>query len=138
MSYVHNVRIRYGDCDAQGVVFNANWLAFVDDALTEYFRYLGYDPKETWVEDSRFDVMLVKAVLEWKGAVGFDDDVAITVVPSRLGTKSFDLTYTARVEDREVVTAGVTYVTITADDHTSIPIPDDVRERLEQDAPPVP
>lgn len=137
MSYVHHVRVRYGDCDAQGVVFNANWLAFVDDALTEYFRYLGYDPKETWVEAGTFDVMLVKAVLEWQGPAGFDDHVAITVEPTRLGTKSFELTYTARVEERQVVTAVVTYVTITTDDHSSIPVPEDVRRRLEGDAPAV-
>lgn len=134
MSFVHRIRVRYGECDAQGVVFNANWLAYIDDALTEYFRHLGYDPKETWLEDARFDVMLVKSVLEWQGPAGFDDRVALAVVPTRLGTKSFDLTYTATVDDRTVLTAIVTYVTIDPKAHTSIAIPDEVRERLEAEA----
>lgn len=135
MSFVHHLRVRYGECDAQGVVFNANWLAYVDDALTEYFRHLGYDPKDTWLEDDGFDVMLVKAVVDWQGPAGFDDRLALAVVPTRFGTKSFDLTYTARVEDRQVLTAVVTYVTIDTADHTSIAVPDELRARLEADAP---
>lgn len=135
MSFVHRIRVRYGECDAQGVLFNANWLVYVDDSLTEYFRHLGYDPKETWVEDGGFDVMLVKAVTEWQGPVRFDDEVAIEVVPTRLGTKSFDLSYTARVEDRQMLTAVVTYVTVETSGHTSIEIPDEVRRRLEAERP---
>lgn len=135
MSFVHDIRVRYGECDAQGVVFNANWLVYIDDALTEYFRHLGYDPKDTWLEEAGFDVMLVKAVVEWQGPAGFDDDLAITVEPSRLGNKSFDLTYTVHVEDRQVLSAVVTYVTIDTADHRSIAIPDELRERLEAEVP---
>ncbi len=38
-----------------------------------------------------FDVMVVKAVLEWQGPAGFDDDVAVTVAIPRIGNASFDL-----------------------------------------------
>ena len=33
MSFRHSIRVRYGECDMQGVVFNAHYLAYVDDAL---------------------------------------------------------------------------------------------------------
>ena len=32
--FVHRLRVRYGECDAQGVVFNANYLMYFDVALT--------------------------------------------------------------------------------------------------------
>src|ERR1700761_2088408 len=38
MPFRHELRIRYGECDAQGIVFNANFLAYVDVALTEIWR----------------------------------------------------------------------------------------------------
>ena len=38
MSYVHRVRVRYGECDMQRVVFNANYLAYIDDATDTWFR----------------------------------------------------------------------------------------------------
>ena len=38
MTYRHLVRIRYGECDMQKVVFNANYLAYIDDATDTWFR----------------------------------------------------------------------------------------------------
>ena len=39
------LRVRYGECDAQQVVFNPRYADYVDVAATEYFRTLfgGYD-----------------------------------------------------------------------------------------------
>ena len=74
-------------------MFNAHWLTYFDERATRFFEFLGYDPKVAFFQE--FDVMVVKAVLEWQGPAGFDDDVAIAVAPGRLGTKSFDLVYTA-------------------------------------------
>ena len=34
----HRLRVRYGECDAQGVVFNAPYLAWFDVAMTELWR----------------------------------------------------------------------------------------------------
>ena len=34
------IRVRYGECDAQQVVFNARYADYVDLAITEYFRVL--------------------------------------------------------------------------------------------------
>lgn len=34
------LRVRYAECDLQGIVFNANYLAFADVGLTEYMRAL--------------------------------------------------------------------------------------------------
>ena len=33
-------RVRYGECDAQQIVFNARWADYVDLATTEYTRVL--------------------------------------------------------------------------------------------------
>lgn len=37
---ITQLRVRYGECDLQGIVFNANYLAFADVGLTEYMRAL--------------------------------------------------------------------------------------------------
>ncbi len=37
---ITRLRVRYGECDLQGIVFNANYLAFADVGLTEYMREL--------------------------------------------------------------------------------------------------
>jgi acyl-CoA thioester hydrolase len=37
---ITQLRVRYAECDLQGIVFNANYLAFADVGLTEYLRAL--------------------------------------------------------------------------------------------------
>ena len=34
----HPIRVRYNECDPQGHVFNANYLAYFDIAMTELWR----------------------------------------------------------------------------------------------------
>ena len=129
--FVHVVRPRYAEVDMQGVVFNAHWLTFFDEACTRYFGHLGYEASVAFFEE--FDVMLVKAVLEWSGPAGFDEFVDIAVAPSRIGTKSFDLTYTATVRERPVCVGTITYVSVKPGTHDSTPIPDELRARLESE-----
>ncbi len=100
MPFVHRVRPRYAEVDAQGVVFNAHWLTYFDEACTRWFDALGFNPAEAFFRD--FDLMLVKAVLEWHGSAGFDEPVDIAVETARLGNASFDVRYTAAVGERPV------------------------------------
>ena len=39
MAYVHTIRVRYGECDMQRVVFNANYFAYCDDAVDAWTRH---------------------------------------------------------------------------------------------------
>ena len=38
----HRLRVRYGEGDQQGVVFNARYLDYGDIAVTEYWRAVGF------------------------------------------------------------------------------------------------
>lgn len=130
--FVHHVRPRYAEVDAQGVVFNAHWLTYFDEACTRFFEDMGFPPAEAFFRD--FDLMVVKATIEWQGPAGFDEHVDIAVEPSRLGTSSLDLRYTATVTDRAVCVGTITYVSVKPGTHDSTPIPPDLREKLEASA----
>ena len=43
MSYTHQIRIRYVDCDMQGVVYNAHYLTYIEDAFDCSMRELDRD-----------------------------------------------------------------------------------------------
>ena len=131
-AFTHHRRPTYAEVDQQGVVFHGHWLAYFDDTMTRFCGWLGFPPKETFA--GYFDVMVVKAAVEWSGPAGFDDDIAIAAVPTRLGTASFDITYTARVAGETVCTGVVTYVSVTPGSARSCPIPAEVRARMEQAA----
>jgi acyl-CoA thioester hydrolase len=126
-SFTHRIRVRYAEIDGQGVVFNAHWLTYFDDSCTRFMDSLGFGA-EFWTIE--FDVMLVRAEVEWSGSARFDEWVEIEVVPVRLGTKSFDLRYRASVEGREVCAATITYVAVAPGKNTSTEIPARVRSAL--------
>ena len=125
--FVHRIRVRYAEIDGQGVVFNAHWLTYFDDACTRFMESLGFG-SDLWVRE--FDVMLVKALLEWRGSARFDDWVDVAVAPTRIGNASFDLRYRASVAGRPACEATITYVSVAPGENASVPIPDRVRAAL--------
>jgi len=127
--FTHRIRVRYAEVDGQGVVFNAHWMTYFDETCTRFVESWDFGP-DYWINE--FDVMLVKAVLEWSGPARFDDWVDVAVAPVRIGTKSFDLRYRASVEGRAACEAIITYVAVEPGTTGSIEIPADVRGVLEQ------
>jgi acyl-CoA thioester hydrolase len=126
--FVHRIRVRYAEIDGQGVVFNAHWLTYFDDACTRFMESLGFG-SDFWIKE--FDVMLVRVVIEWVGSARFDDWINVEVVPARIGTKSFDVRYRASIDDIHVCEATITYVAIEVGTNVSVEIPARVRAALE-------
>ncbi len=125
--FTHAIRVRYAEIDGQGVVFNAHWLTYFDEACTRFMESLGFGA-QFWVEE--WDVRVVKATLEWQGPARFDEWVTVAIEPTRLGTKSFDLRYTAQVDARACCVATITYCSVQPGTNASVEIPSNVREAL--------
>ena len=81
MPYRYRFRPRYIDCDAQRVMHNANYLAYVDDAVDCFVRDALGD-----FESVGFDFMLKKATIEWQAPARHNDwiDVDVTTYVVRL------------------------------------------------------
>ena len=109
----------------QGVVFNAHYMAYCDDACDSWLRL-----KLGRFEDLGWEPMVVKAVLEWQGAAGIGDTLDIELGPSRWGNTSFDVGFTGRAGDRQVFTATITYVGVDSEKHKPMPTPEPVRAAL--------
>jgi acyl-CoA thioester hydrolase len=127
MAYSHSLRVRYGELDPQGVVFNANYLAFCDDAMECWVR----DRVPDGLEASRFDLMLKKAVIEWHAPARLLDTLEITVAVSRWGNTSFDVSFTGSIRSAPCFTATITYVSVRHGTNTPTRLPDGIRGRLE-------
>ena len=113
MPYRHPVRIRYGECDMQKVVFNANYLAYIDDAT------------DTWMRTA-----LGELTLEWQSAARFGELLELELEVTRWGTSSYDIGVIGRVGERPVLTATVLYVSMVPGELRSQPVPPHVRAAL--------
>lgn len=82
-------RVRYAECDAQQVVFNARYAEYADLAATEFMREVlgGYQQ----LIDKQMDTQVVNLTISWKQAATFDDVLVMRVQVSKVGNTSFTL-----------------------------------------------
>ncbi|ALE75126.1 4-hydroxybenzoyl-CoA thioesterase family active site [Pseudonocardia sp. Ae168_Ps1] len=140
-SFEFPVRVRYHEVDAQGVVFNAWYLAWFDEAMTEFLEFRGLTYRA--MLDAGFDVQLVHTEIDWRAGVGWGEDVAVAVSTARLGRTSFALDFQVRStgEDGEVVVTcdcRTVYVVIAVDGSGKQEIPPLIRHALGEPEPMLP
>jgi len=128
------LRVRYSECDAQKVVFNARYGDYVDLATSEFFRAIGFGSE---LSSGEVDFQLVKQTFEWKGPARFDQVLEVSVAATRLGNTSFTIASEFRVagEDRVIVTEETVYVLITPRTLVKMAIPDQLRTAIQNGAP---
>lgn len=84
--FIHPLRVRFAECDPQGVVFNAHYLAYLDVGMTELWRAaLG---SYQAMLDRGIDMVVVEARLSFHTPARFDDELRLEIAVSRLGSTS--------------------------------------------------
>ena len=126
--FVHTFRVRYHECDAQGIVFNANWLSYFDVTLTEWFREM-FGSYGALVE-SGSDVVLAETTLTFRGPARFDDELSVSVGIERLGNTSMVALFTARRDGDALVQGRTVYVFVDPESMGKREIPALAREQL--------
>ena len=129
-TFSHELRVRYAECDAQGIVFNANWFAFFDVVMTEFWRDVlgGYQhlPEKFGVE-----TVVAETGARFRGAGRFDDVLSFAVRVPRLGTSSMRAEIDASREGELLVEGFIEYVFVDRAALAPVPIPDLVRSQLQ-------
>ena len=99
----HRIRVRFNECDGQGVVFYANYLMYFDVAVTELWReaceggYAGMIASGT-------DAMVAEANIRYRASARFDDELDLVARVTRIGTTSTTTRLAAeRASDGEVL-----------------------------------
>src|SRR2546430_8797978 len=90
------LRVRYGECGAQKVVFNGRYADYIDLATTEFVRALGFGDA---LANGSLDYQLVKLTVEWKAPARYDQVLELSVYATRLGNTSFTLATEFRIAE---------------------------------------
>lgn len=129
MPFSHRVRVRYSECDAQGVVFNGQYLFLYDVALTELFRE-AVGPYDEMVAAGA-DLMVAEARLRFLSGARFDDLLDIELPIAKLGTTSMVVAPAFRVNGQVMVEGDVRHVFVEPGSNSKREIPAEVRRALE-------
>jgi len=128
------LRVRYGECDAQRVVFNPRWADYVDIGCTEFFRALGFAEA---LASGALDYQVVKLTLEWKAPARIDQVLELSIYTTKLGNTSFTVVTEFRIAGLEnlICKAENIYVNVDSKTLTKLPLSAEVRAALESGAP---
>lgn len=132
--FAHGFRVRYRDIDMQGIVFNGNYMSYIDYGITEYFRALGFPWKK--MESVGFDLVVLRSLQDFRGPAYLDDLVYVGVRCTRLGNSSFTCVFTIWREDEETGESGLVleaenvYANYDKQTRKTRPIPSVIREAI--------
>jgi len=128
------LRVRYSECDAQKVVFNARYGDYVGLATAEFLRAAGMHQE---FFDGDLGYQLVKQTIEWRAPARFDQILELSVSLIRLGNSSFTIGTNIRMAGQEPVLATAETVLVLIDERImkSVRLTDRHRESLTNGAP---
>ena len=118
--------VRYAEADQQGIVFNAHYLTWADEACTAWFAGVGLPYAALLARG--LDTRVVASSLEWSSSARYGDVVELDVGCERIGGTSFVLASAVRVGDQTCCTVRTTYVLVD-EDARPVRVPDDLRAR---------
>jgi acyl-CoA thioester hydrolase len=127
--FIHRLRVRYAECDPQGVLFNANYLAYIDHTITELWRaaYGGYQA----MLDRGVDIVVAEVNMRFLGSARFDEEVIVEAAVRHLGTTSVTSAFCfRRVDGHQLLDAEIRHVWIDRTTAAKTPMPDWAREGL--------
>ena len=84
--FTHHLRVRYNECDPQGIVFNANYLVYFDVVFNELWR-AAVGPWSEIVARG-VDTVLAETNLRFHAPARFEDDLQLEAHIDHLGTTS--------------------------------------------------
>jgi acyl-CoA thioester hydrolase len=128
--FVHRLRVRFHECDPQGVVFNAHYFAYFDVALTEMWR-AAFGSYQS-VVDQGTDVVVVEASATYRAPARFDEEIDVELTVARLGTTSMTTQTAVRRDGQVLVEGRLVHVFVDPATMAKQTIPDHVRAGLER------
>jgi len=128
--FEHHLRVRYHECDPQGIVFNATYLTYVDVAITELLREVA-GSYGAMIERG-VDLVVAEATVRYLAAGRPDDELVVSLGVAGLGTTSMAMHADILRGGDTIATVDLRYVFIDPASHTKRSPPDDLRARLER------
>ena len=124
----HRLRVRYGECDPQGVVYFARYGDYVDIGMTELWRER-IGPYGEMV-DAGSDMVVAELVLRYRASAVFDDELDVVIGVDRLGETSLTCGWRIERDGGVLVEGTIRQVCIDPATKAKKPLPADVRAAL--------
>lgn len=128
MRFEHPLRVRFGECDPQGIVFNAHYVSWFDVALTELWR----EALGSWgaMVERGVDAVVAHLDVDFHAPARSDDLVTLGVAVEALGNTSLTTVVDVTRDGDLLVRGRLRHVFVDAETWEKTPMPDWIREGL--------
>jgi acyl-CoA thioester hydrolase len=132
--FFHELRVRYGECDPQGIVFNANYLLYADVGFTELWRE-AVGPWQEMVSEG-VDAVVAHADLDFRAPARFDDELRLGARILRLGRTAITTEIDVLRGEELLVAIKLRHVCVSTETWRKTEVPERIRTGLERFAVP--
>ena len=129
LSHRHRIRVRYAECDAQGHVFNAQYVGYFDLALTELWR-AAFGSYGAMVEEG-VDLVVAEVTARFRRPARFDEELDLDIAVRRLGTTSMATDHRVTGAGELIAEGELVHVFVETAGYGKTPIPGHLRRVLE-------
>lgn len=119
------LRVRYHECDGQGIVFNAHYLAYADMAAFEVERALF--GSHAALLATGVDAVVAESNLRYLAPCRFDDELVVAMYLVGMGTTSMQFELEIRRGDTVTTEIRVRYVFVDTENYRKAEPPPEVR-----------
>jgi acyl-CoA thioester hydrolase len=127
----HHLRVRYNECDAQGAVFNSNYLVFFDVTITELWRE-AFGSYDRALEEHEVDIVVGEANVRYFSPARFDDELDIDLSVEKLGATSLTTSYEVLRDGEKLAEGRLRHVFVDPAQGGKREIPPAMRSALER------
>jgi len=103
--FAHELRVRFAETDAMGIVHHSRYLPMLEEARIAYLRHIGHPYRE--IQQEGIDMNVLEAFVQYRRPLLFDDVVAVHITMASIERASFQMSYLLTV-DGEIRATAVT------------------------------
>jgi acyl-CoA thioester hydrolase len=111
--FVHQLRTRFAETDAMGIIHHAAYLPYMEEARVAYLRHLGHPYDE--VRRQGFNFAVLEVAVQYRRPLLFDDVVDVHLAAGAVSRATFQLAYLLTVADEVRATAVSVHGCVDAD-----------------------
>jgi acyl-CoA thioester hydrolase len=123
------LRVYYEDTDAGGVVYYANYLAFMERARTEWLRSLGYENRQL-LDEQGVAFAVRRAAVDYMAPARLDDLLEVVVSLSRIKRASLVFEQQILRGDELLCRGEITLVCVELEYFKPTAIPDSIMKEI--------
>ena len=90
-AFTHDIRVRFVETDAMGIVHHSNYLAYFEESRVAYLRHIGH-PFTAW-RDEGLESPVLESFVQYRQPLRFDDVLTVHVALAAVARASFQMAY---------------------------------------------